>query len=216
MDHKLACKHCGSRDRFQEGGFGLDTCTVCGLCTRGVVGELRQYFCTDRIMAPCTYTRRKRFKKYLMRANRNQSANTVPQETWEYLMERGPFPNPAALHRCLKAAKNLKRKCYDSLPLMCTHLCSQPVPSLSNGEFNRAMHYFDILDHSLRSRDQPMISYLFCLEFILGILMGRSDMLVFINRIKCPKRRQSYHERLCAIFSERRKHNVVRLMQSKP
>ena len=60
-----------------EGGFGLDICMVCGLCKRGTIAELHQYISSDRTMASCTYTRKKRFRKYLMRANRNQSANTV-------------------------------------------------------------------------------------------------------------------------------------------
>ncbi len=44
-----------------------------------------------------------------------------------------------------------------------------------------------------------MISYLFCLEFILT-KMGRTDMLEFLNRIKCPTRRRTYRERLTVMF----------------
>ena len=161
------------------------------------------------------YTRRKRFRKYLLRANRNQSANTVPPETWEYLMQFAPFRSPGDLHRCLKAAKHLRRKCYDSMPLMCTHLCEGTVPSLASAEITRAMHYFDTIDRTLRANNEPMISYLFCLEFVLRKL-GREDMLVFINRIKCPKRRHRYHDRLTDIFGQTTDQNVARLMMNVP
>lgn len=135
-----------------------------------------------------------------MRANRSQSCNTVPPETWEYLLKYSPYMSPGALYRRLKMAKTLKRKCYDSLPLMCSHLCSTPVPTLTDVEFRKAMRYFDTVDRYLIRNSQSMISYLFCLEFIL-LKLGRPDMLPFINRIKCTKRRRLYQDRLSVIFN---------------
>ena len=190
------CNECGSTE-FEETGFGLDTCIRCGLTRRGSISDLHQYINTDRVMFHSTYTRRKRFRKYLMRANRNQSANTVPAETWAHLLKFAPFQNPAELHRCLKAAKHLKRKCYDSMSLMCAHLCLTKPPSLSMYEISRAMVVFTKIDRALR--DEPMISYLYCLEFVLKHI-GRHDLVAFINCIKCPKRRHSYQERLNSIF----------------
>lgn len=192
------CLGCGNAERFLEGGFGLDICMVCGLCKQGAITELQQYISSDRTMASCTYTRKKRFRKYLMRANRNQSANTVAPETWEHLMKFAPFASPGELHRCLKAAKHLKRKCYDSMPLMCAHLCACKVPSLTQSEIAHAMDEFAIIDRTLRQ--EPMVSYLFCLEFILKRI-GRGDMVPYINRIKCSKRRHKYNERLRLIFA---------------
>ena len=195
------CTGCGNASQFLEGGFGLDTCLMCGLACRGAINEFQQYVSNDRVMVYCTYTRRKRFRKYLMRANRNQSASTVPAETWKHLMKFAPFSTPSELHRCLKAAKHLKRKCYDSLPLMCSHLCSCPVPSLDEKEILRAMQVFSDIDRALR--DGPMISYLYCLEFVLKRI-GRADLVPFINCIKCPKRRSAYQERLRAVFQPKR------------
>ena len=98
------------------------------------------------------------------------------------------------------------------MPLMCTHLCEGTVPSLASAEITRAMHYFDTIDRTLRANNEPMISYLFCLEFVLRKL-GREDMLVFINRIKCPKRRHCYHDRLSNIFDP--VNNIARLMRTR-
>ena len=148
-------------------------------------------------MTYTVYTRRKRFRKYLMRANRTQSLTTVPQETWEYLIARKPYRDAAEVHRTLKRAKHLKKKCYDSLPFMCSHLCDIPVPHLTVKEMARAMEMFDLIDRQLN--DQPMISYLFCLEYILKEI-GRFDMIPFINRIKCEKRRRHYTARLDTMF----------------
>ena len=203
---------CGNKSHFIQTGFGLDTCVQCGLCRRGSFAELNQYVSADRIMHSCTYTKRKRFKKYIMRTNRHQSVNTVPPETWSYLIQHGPYKTPEELHRQLKRAKGLKRKCYDSIPLMCAHLCNQPVPSLTSEEIKRAMYYFDTIERHLHG--EPMISYLFCLEFILRKL-DRTDMIAFINRIKCPKRRRTYHERLTNIFLMD-KEDVVTLLMATP
>ena len=206
MERKLSqelnpCKSCpcGNNIYFDVGGFGLDTCCKCGTCVPGMIGDVNQYISSDRIVPACVYTRRKRFRKYLMRANRHQSVSTVPGETWEYLIKWSPYQTPRHLYLRLKAGKGIKRKCYDSLPLMCTHLCLQPVPSLSEREMSQATRYFDVIERHIERTGESMISYLFCLEFILK-KMGRTDMLEFLNRIKCPTRRRTYTERLTAIF----------------
>ena len=45
------------------------------------------------------------------------------------------------------------------------------------------------------------MSYLFILEFVL-CAMGRSDMMPFLSRIKCKKRRAKYGHRLSAIIRD--------------
>lgn len=213
MEQKL-CTNCGNA-RFEEQGFGLDVCLGCGLCRSGAISELHQYVNSDRMLTNCTYTRRKRFRKYLMRANRNQSANSVTAETWEHLLKFAPFASPAELHRCLKSAKHLKRKCYDCMPLMCSHLCHGKVPSLSRAELSKAMMVFDQIDQAVRKTNDPMISYLFCLEYILKRI-GRGDMVPFINCIKCPKRRQRYLDRLRVIFNDPPEDVLTRLQGKNP
>ena len=193
--HPKKCE-CGATV-FEVGGFGMDFCTRCGLGTRGEIADTHGYVPKDRAMTYTVYTRRKRFRKYLMRANRTQSLNTVPQETWEYLLDRRPFRDAGHVHRALKKAKHLKKKCYDSLPFMCSHLCDCTVPRLVPKEIHRAMELFDLIDRQLNG--QTMISYLYCLEYIL-LEIGRGDMIPFINRIKCEKRRRHYKERLDHMF----------------
>lgn len=201
---------CGNNIYFEVSGFGLDTCCRCGRCIPGTIGDVNQYVLADRIIPTCAYTRRKRFRKYLMRANRHQSASTVPAETWAYLLKWSPYRTPRQLYRRLKAAKGIKRKCYDSLPLMCAHLCDQPVPSLSEAEMSQATRHFDVIERHIERTNDPMISYLFCLEFILTKI-GRTDMLEFLNRIKCPTRRRTYTERLTAMFS---RNNIVDMLMA--
>ena len=197
---------------FEISGYGLDTCSMCGICVPGTIGDVNQYVLSDRILPVCTYTRKKRFRKYLMRANRHQSASTVPAETWAYLLKGSPYKTPGQLYRKLKAAKGIKRKCYDSLPLMCAHLCDQPVPSLSEYEMHQATVHFDVIERHIERTGESMISYLFCLEFILR-KMGRTDMLDFLNRIKCPTRRRTYNERLTAMFSQ---NNILDMLMAVP
>lgn len=193
--HPKKCK-CGATV-FDVGGFGVDFCTGCGLGCRGEIADTYGYVPKDRAMTYTVYTRKKRFRKYLMRANRTQSLNTVPQETWEYLLERKPYRDAGHVHQTLKRAKHLKKKCYDSLPFMCSHLCTGSVPRMDAKEIHRAMEYFDLIDRELCG--QTMISYLFCLEYIL-LEIGRGDLVPFISRIKCEKRRRHYKERLDRMF----------------
>ena len=145
------------------------------------------------------YTRKKRFKKYLFRCMRQQSASTVPTETWKYLLANGPYRDAKHIQRVLKLGRHLKRKSYDSLPFLTAALCPHiTVPELTEHEKARALGLFRQIDQAIRQG--PFISYLYCLEYILNH-MGRSDMLPHINRIQCPKRRHAYKVQLDHIFS---------------
>ena len=200
--HVKKCKECGS-DSFVEGGFGLDSCLRCGSTSLGGFGAEVTYWNPNQALPKAFYTRRKRFKKYLSRAMRRQSSSTVPQETWKYLMERGPYRSARHVQQTLKAARHLKRKCYDCLPYLTAALCpGVKVPVLTEAERVRALEMFDRIDIAIKTG--PFVSYLFCLEYILK-RMGRSDVCDHINRIQCSKRRAAYQRRLDTIFDEPRR-----------
>ena len=150
---------------------------------------------------PATYTRCKRFRKYLCRAGQEQSASTVSPGTWEYLLKRSPFRSPGAIIRCLKSApRTINKKCYDSLPMLTRFLCPDvQVPTLQENDKYQAVSAFRVLDDAYM-RGEPFVSYLYALEYILE-LVGRADMLPFINKIQCRKRRAAYRYRLDAIFT---------------
>ena len=154
----------------------------------------------ERLQPRSNYTRLKRFKKYLNRACRLQSCNTVPDETWEYLLSRGPYFKPLDVIRTLKRSK-LRRKCYDSLPLLVSHLCTDvTVPMLTDIERNRAVDLFNRIDGALaKLPGQPFCSYLYVLEYILHKL-NRPDVVPFCSRIQCRKRRTKYRELLNSVF----------------
>ena len=57
---------------------------------------------------------------------------------------------------------------------------------------------FDDVDRSY-SRDEPFCSYLYVLEYILKKI-GRVDVVAFLNKIQCPKRREKYRLRLESIL----------------
>ena len=123
--------------------------------------------------------------------------STVPEETWRYLIKRGPYTSLGQILRVLKRSK-LKRKCYDSLPLMCSHLCVGNVPLLDRIEKNEAMVQFAVIDEALRPPMQ-FVSYVYALEYIL-LRIGRGDMVPYINTIQCRKRRGKYKKLLDRIF----------------
>ena len=113
-------------------------------------------------------------------------------------MEHGPYRDAKHVQLTLKQARQLKRKCYDSLPYLTAALCPHiNVPCLNESEKERALHMFDRIDRSIRSG--PFVSYLYCLEYILK-RMQRHDVCIHINRIQCPKRRATYKMRLDEIF----------------
>ena len=190
---------CGSRF-FDQGGFGLDFCLGCGVGRRAELDRTGTFAQQERIPGHQSYTRLKRFKKYLCRAMRQQSSCTVPRETWDYLLSRRPYRDAKHIQWTLKQARHLKRKCYDSLPFLTAALCpGVQVPTMNLTEKKNAIDLFQTIDASVR--EGPFVSYLFCLEYILRKL-GRSDMCLHINQIQCPKRREKYKARLDGIFGE--------------
>ena len=72
------------------------------------------------------------------------------------------------------------------------------VPTLSEMDKAKALTAFRILDDAY-NKGEPFVSYLFALEFIL-IRIGRDDMLPFLNKIQCKKRRLAYRKRLQKIY----------------
>jgi len=197
---RTECSSCGHDSFDEEGGYGLDYCLHCGTGKPGSLMNFRtmNFFRTDRILPKQCYTRLKRFKKYLFRAMRRQAASSVPEETWQYLMDRGPYRGAKHVQLTLKQARHLKRKCYDSLPYLTAALCPHlQVPNIGEAEKERALHMFRRIDRAIRSG--PFVSYLYCLEYILQKL-HRKDMCTYINRIQCTKRRATYKARLDKIF----------------
>jgi len=127
--------------------YGTMVCTDCG-CEDFRVLLSTEHACIPYsipLHTPATYTRVKRFRKYLQRASMNQSASTIPEATWAYLMEGVPPAN--IIRRLKKAPKNVRKKCYDSLPLLVQLLCPHiEVPRLTESDKLQALVSFNRLD----------------------------------------------------------------------
>jgi len=181
-------------------------CTRCGIENFAwIMSAQSSYspYCVP-LQSQATYTRIKRFRKYLLRASMQQSAATIPESTWDYLLQgckNKPYHGPTSIVRRLKKApKHIRKKCYDSLPLLVKMLCPHiSVPRLTESDKLCAMTAFRKLDTAY-NKGEPFVSYLYALEFILDHI-GRSDVLPFINKICCRTRRSAYRFRLNKIFS---------------
>ena len=201
MDCCTSCSRPGLWDFHQNGSA---SCTMCGTLTHGAAGGftesnfLHPFQLVSMLQQSQTYTRKKRFRKYLHRVSRTQVLTSIPNQTWIYLLKHRPYLGPKDIMSTLKKS-HLQRKCYDSLPMMTHHLCPHLfVPILTEEEKNNGLYMFDIIDQAY-PKNESFISYVFILEFIL-IRLGRSDMLPFISRIQCNKRRADYERQLSAIF----------------
>ena len=194
------CGACKTIEYIRVTEYGTLVCTRCGienfnfLESNGYVSH-----CSNLYTHTC-YTRLKRFRKYLQRAGMQQSSASIPEATWSYLLAGVPFRGPGNIVRYLKKApKRIRKKCYDSLPLLVMNLCPHiKVPTLTEADTLNAMSAFQRLDEAYNN-GEPFVSYLFVLEYILGFI-GRTDMLPFINKISCRKRRAAYRLRLNRIY----------------
>ena len=198
---------CGNDFRWEFHMNGTASCMLCGVLN---MHEMFQDPCENYVHSfqsmsvlcqTQTYTRTKRFKKYLQRACMRQSCNSVPDATWKYLFDNKPYTGPSHILRTLKqAGRKLRNKCYDCMPLLVHHLCDIKVPVLSDREITIAMDHFAVIDAAF-PRPGSFMSYAYALEFIL-LKMERVDMLPFLSGIQCVKRRAHYHQKLTRIFRD--------------
>jgi len=65
-----------------------------------------------------------------------------------------------------------------------------------------ALDYFRVIDRAFPDKGSFM-SYMYVLEFVM-VNIGRADMLPYISRIQCRKRRAKYGIRLAAIIRDAR------------
>ena len=200
--HVPPCRGCSKVSGIRVTDIGSTVCVHCGVEEFDFLnvqyGRQLQY-CVP-LVPPVSYTRVKRFRKYLQRASMQQSGNSVPECTWRYLFEGGPYSGPGDIvHRLKRAPKHIRKKCYDSLPLLTKTLCPHvQVPTLSEKDKNQALAAFRTLDDAY-NQGEPFVSYLYALEFILQRI-GRGDVLPFLNKIQCKKRRFAYQRRLQKIY----------------
>ena len=197
------CTNCKDKTYLRHTEYGTLVCTQCGVEDfTFVLSSASAYspYCVP-LHSAATYTRVKRFRKYLQRASMQQSSASIPETTWAYLLAGRPYTTPGHIVRRLKKApKHVRKKCYDSLPLLTKHLCPHiEVPRLSESDKLCAITSFRTLDTAYNN-GEPFVSYLFALEYILE-LVGRTDVVPFINKICCRKRRAAYRLRLNKIFS---------------
>ena len=197
----ICCRACGAQ--VMPTTYSTMVCPRCGVEDFSQIYLAQNAYCPYSVplIAPATYTRVKRFRKYLQRAAKQQSTSSVPPSTWDYLYAGMPYTSPGAIVRRLKQApKSICKKCYDSLPMLVRYLCPDvDVPNLPESDKYQALSAFRQLDEAY-THGEPFVSYLYALEYILEMI-GRSDMLPFINKIQCRKRRASYRWRLDKIFT---------------
>ena len=100
------CKSCKSESLLLETEYGSLVCPHCGVELFEPI--LRTYVCSHYcvpLYSCATYTRLKRFKKYLNRSTMSQSQNSIPPATWDYLLEEAPYRSPGSVVRRLKKAE---------------------------------------------------------------------------------------------------------------
>ena len=106
----LQCDAC--KDNMVVTEYGTKVCRCCGVESFDSI--LSQDLCVHNYAVPIhttsTYTRLKRFKKYLNRATMNQSQTSVPEATWDYLLQKAPYKGPSQIvKRLKKAPKSIKK-----------------------------------------------------------------------------------------------------------
>ena len=200
-DERCTCGAC----RFTRTEYGSVVCCACGIEDMSQIFSVESAYFSYQVPlhSAVTYTRIKRFRKYLQRAAMEQSVCSIPETTWRYLLQH-TYRGPRDIIRYLKRApKHVRKKCYDSLPLLTKQLCPHcTIPVLTANDKYRALEAFRKLDRAYGS-GEPFVSYLYALEYILE-LIGCSSVLPFINKIQCRKRRAAYRFRLDGVFKRNR------------
>ena len=88
---EFTCSVCMSKNTSFPTEYGTKVCTSCG------TEDFKILLCATNaftafslpLHTPATYTRVKRFTKYVNRASMMQSTGSIPKDTWVYLPQEG-------------------------------------------------------------------------------------------------------------------------------
>ena len=178
----MCCPH---RRIVDDAGF-----RVCASCGQQDVCPIfvRPHACQLPAARP-PYCRKKRFQKLLHNVW-SARLPSMKDQFVRYIQENCP-KTPAEIIELIRTAKPREYKRYDCISrLSIEFLNHRPIP-LTRSQISQCMGIFQRVEIEHRRRKGVFPAYSFLIELCLA-KVGRPDLIQYIHRLKCPRRRARY------------------------
>ena len=169
--------------------WGVTICMGCGISHRSPIQMIPPAY--DSIGPPvrAPYSRAKRFARILS----NAFGQRTPKVHSDLIksIEACECRSPEDIYRLIRRAKPRNHKRYDSLAYLSFNLTDTPIRPLTQGEFGWCIKQFQlVLERFIKVRGTfPAYSYI--VERCL-LALRRDDLLRFVHKLKCKRRRRVY------------------------
>lgn len=174
---------------------GFELCARCGIM-RGRIFEPTPRMVSREMSRP-PYSRAKRFMRLLHNSWGSRSTR-CPDSLLEALCTRDP-QTVKQIRTFIKYSSPKQHKRYDSLANLAIQLLDhRPLP-LSQEQITAARRIFQQIEMKFNSIGGCFPAYSWIIEHILK-RFSRPDLVIYLNLLKCPKRRGQYYARYGAII----------------
>ena len=191
------CEHPANK-RIVDGGFSI--CVVCGTCVSTMVQfcrSARSSYEHNPIRTP--YDRRKRFVRLLANCYGNR-VSRLPDSFFVYLAKR-KCRTVQDVYNAIRASREKKHKRYDALGFLAIGILGVAITPLCE----RISKWADLCFVHVQERHRRLGGTFPCYSWLIEQVLtrsGRTDLLPYINLLKCKRRRFVYTQNYGSIFAD--------------
>ena len=178
-----------------ETGWGLNICTRCGVSIRVSISNVVNH------AVPCStrppYSKHKRFAKLLCHTYGHRVSKISPLLIDAITSAKAC--TPGCVYRLIRASRGAHMKRYDAIAHLSSSLFDIRIVPILHRQSDWADYTFrEVVSMHARIRG-TFPAYSWCIEKCL-IALDRQDLLVFVHRLKCKKRRLVYEHNYGYLF----------------
>ena len=174
---------------------GFELCAMCGIMRCRIFEAAQRKACREMSRPP--YSRAKRFMRLLHNSWGSRSTR-CPDSLLKALCARDPH-TVKQIRAFIKHSSPKQHKRYDSLANLAIKLLDhRPLP-LSQEQITAARRIFQQIEMKFNLIGGCFPAYSWIIEHILK-RFSRPDLVIYLNLLKCPRRRGQYSARYGAII----------------
>ena len=191
------CEHPENK-RVVDGGFSI--CCICGTCVSTMVQFCRgahNSYEHNPIRTP--YDRRKRFVRLLANCYGNR-VSRVSDSLFIHLKEKN-CRTVQDVYKVIRASREKHHKRYDALGYLARGLLDDAIVPLCE----HITRWADLCFVSVQERHRHLGGTFPCYSWLIEQVLtrsGRTDLLQYVNLLKCKKRRFVYTQNYGDIFAD--------------
>ena len=186
--------------------YGFLTCLQCGFTFPHRPQQLVGYASVLCCLSRPPYSRSKRFDRILS----NSYGARVPKVADSLIKEliRTECNSAEGMYNLMRQSADRQFKRYDALSYLVMNLTNSKIKPLTIDQHSWCRECFKAVLEVHANKRTTFPAYSFLVERCLCAL-GRSDLVQYINSLKCKRRRRYYSETYGHIFSSRDTNSVL-------